>query len=105
MARSGQVCRRLFLLWPNLLGPVAYMAWISAIKFDKGSGRHHDHGRGHEHEHGHEHSHDHRNGHGNPIERGPSAISRNLLKMTEGVPLVHSILIEKDSRRIGYFMW
>lgn len=44
--------------------------------------------------------------HAHPKEiKGPSSVTRALLRMTEGVPLVHSILIEKDSRRIGYFMW
>lgn len=53
----------------------------------------------------HSHSHDH--GHANePKEvKAPSAITKALMRMTESIPLVHSILLERDSRRIFYFMW
>lgn len=53
--------------------------------------------------HSHDHDHDHAQA---PKEiKAPSAITKSLMKITEGVPLVHSILIERDSRRIFYFMW
>lgn len=35
----------------------------------------------------------------------PSRISRFLLDSSQKWPLLHSILVEKDSRRIFYFMW
>lgn len=55
---------------------------------------HHSHGNSHGHE---QHKHSDHHAH-------PSRISTYLLKSTEGWPLLHSILLEKDSRRIFYFM-
>ncbi|KAG0642703.1 cation efflux family-domain-containing protein [Tuber brumale] len=71
---------------------------MAAIQID---GVAHDH----RHRHHHDYAHEHGNSHVHPKGiKNPSSITKALLKMTEGVPLVHSILIEKDSRRIGYFM-
>lgn len=84
----------------GLVGNIAFggLMW-AAMKFDRKS---------HSHDH-HDHDHDHSHGHGHvqaPKEvKAPSAITRSLMKSTEGVPLLHSILIERDSRRIFYFMW
>ena len=59
---------------------------------------HHSHGNSHGHEHHHqEHKHFDHHAH-------PSRISTYLLNRAEGWPLLHSILLEKDSRRIFYFM-
>ena len=58
---------------------------------------HHSHG--HSHGHGHHQEHKHADHHAHP-----SWISTYLLKKTEKSPLLHSILLEKDSRRIFYFM-
>lgn len=93
----------------GLLGNVVFGGLIwAAMQFDKKS-------HSHDHHHHHDHDHGQRNGHGHghaqaqaqaPKEvKAPSAITRSLMKSTEGVPLLHSILIERDSRRIFYFMW
>ena len=59
---------------------------------------HHSHGNSHGHEHHHqEHKHFDHHAH-------LSRISTYLLNRAEGWPLIHSILLEKDSRRIFYFM-
>ena len=55
----------------------------------------------------HDHSHHHEHGqssHGHSHDDAPSRITSSLLRMTEDWPLTHSILLEKDSRRILYFM-
>ena len=59
---------------------------------------HHPHtqSHGHSHQHSEQKAPDH---HGQP-----SKISRYLLERVQGWPLLHSILVEKDSRRIFYFM-
>lgn len=77
----------------TLIGNVGFggLVW-AAMQFDKNS---------HAHDHGHAHGHARV-----PKEvKAPSAITKSLMKSTEGVPLIHSILIERDSRRIFYFMW
>ncbi|KAK0367772.1 cation efflux family protein [Colletotrichum limetticola] len=56
---------------------------------------HHGHSHAHSHSHSHSHSHDHAK---------PSLFTRVLLKYTPAVPVLHTILVEKDSRRIFYFM-
>lgn len=57
------------------------------------------------HNHNHDHSHhDHAHGKAAKEDKAPSAITRSLMKLTEPIPLIHSILIERDSRRIFYFM-
>ena len=59
------------------------------------SSSHHTHGHGHGHGHSH-HNHQHHN--------DLSQISNYLLNYSQKWPLLHSILAEKDSRRIFYFM-
>lgn len=51
--------------------------------------------------HGH---HDHDHGHSTVAKNAPSAISQMLISACTGNSLLHSILVEKDSRRIFYFM-
>ncbi|KAA8914487.1 cation efflux family-domain-containing protein [Sphaerosporella brunnea] len=84
----------------------------TALTYDKSSssGEHshehshshssHDHSHSNGHPHGHSHNHDDHHHHAAP----PSAASKFLMRKFEGVPLIHSILAEKDSRRISYFM-
>ncbi|GKT93116.1 cation efflux protein/zinc transporter [Colletotrichum tofieldiae] len=75
---------------------------------------HHDHGHDHDHDHdhghcdghehhGHSHAHAHSHSHGHDHAK-PSFFTRVLLKYTPAVPVLHTILVEKDSRRIFYFM-
>jgi zinc transporter 5/7 len=62
---------------------------------------HHDHEK---HEHGHGHSHNHK-GHNHSISADPrSKFTTFLLPMFQKYPLLHTIMAEKDSRRIFYFM-
>lgn len=76
-----------------LLGNIGFggLVW-AAMQFDKNS-------------HGHDHGHAHEHAQAPKEVKAPSAITKSLMKSTEGVPLIHSILVERDSRRIFYFMW
>jgi hypothetical protein len=104
---------------PPLYGPTSIISHFAALALDKRSASgHHSHGHSHSHSshdhshsshdhshsngHSHGHSHDHDDHHHNAAP--PSAVTKFLLRKFEGNPLVHSILIEKDSRRISYFM-
>lgn len=62
------------------------------------SSTHHTHGHGHGHSH-HEHPEKHLGHHDEP-----SRFSKYVLGFSRKWPLLHSILVEKDSRRIFYFM-
>lgn len=53
--------------------------------------------------HSHSHTHNHHNHSHGPTEAG--AVTKWLLHRSEPYPLLHSILKEKDSRSIFYFMW
>ncbi|KAK2063562.1 cation efflux family protein [Colletotrichum caudatum] len=67
---------------------------------------HHEHDHSHDHSHAHcdkHHHHDHAHAHGHDHAK-PSLFTRVLLKYTPAVPVLHTILVEKDSRRIFYFM-
>ncbi|KAM0285956.1 hypothetical protein ACHAQH_001143 [Verticillium albo-atrum] len=68
---------------------------------DHGHDHGHDLSHGHSHSHDHAHDHSHNHGHGHP---DPSLFSKVLLKVTPSFPFLHSILVEKDSRRIFYFL-
>ncbi|KAL3421112.1 cation efflux protein zinc transporter [Phlyctema vagabunda] len=58
----------------------------------------------HHHDHAHDHDHDHHNhSHGTTLETR-SRFTNRLLPLVQGYPLLHTILAEKDSRRIFYFM-
>jgi zinc transporter 5/7 len=72
---------------------------------------HHDHSHDHSHSHNHSHSHDHSNHHGHDHghphddDKGKrSLFTRMILPYTTRFPILNAILIEKDSRRIFYFM-
>ena len=68
------------------------------------------HGHNHSHDHGHDHGHDHNHGqheghhdhHDHTAER--SIFTGLVLRYTSGWPLLHTIMTDKDSRRILYFM-
>jgi zinc transporter 5/7 len=66
----------------------------------------HDHSHTHTHDHAHSHDHDHR-GHSHSHEDKSakrSLFTRMILPYTANLPILNAILIEKDSRRIFYFM-
>ena len=62
--------------------------------------------KGHSHNHDHHDHHDRKEPHVSHDHAGPhSRITEFLLQSSENWSLLHSILVEKDSRRIFYFMW
>ncbi|EFY99059.1 Cd2+/Zn2+ transporter protein [Metarhizium robertsii ARSEF 23] len=68
---------------------------------------HHGHSSDHHHNHevGHKHDHAHIDEHRSDPGKAPrSLFTRTLLKYTARFPILHAILVEKDSRRIFYFM-
>ncbi|KAF7558390.1 hypothetical protein G7046_g5757 [Stylonectria norvegica] len=82
---------------------------------DHGHAHHHDHDHTHDHDHSghdHGHDHDHNNGpshspaHNHDYENAAkrSLFTKMLLPYTAQFPILHAIMIEKDSRRIFYFM-
>ncbi|OLN97586.1 putative zinc transporter cis4 [Colletotrichum chlorophyti] len=75
----------------------------------------HSHNHSHDHDHSHDHSHGHCNGHDHDHAHShshahdhdhakPSLFTRVVLRYTPAFPVLHTILVEKDSRRIFYFM-
>ncbi|KAI5797614.1 cation efflux family-domain-containing protein [Geopyxis carbonaria] len=80
---------------------------LAAMEFDKRKPKSASHSHGHDHDHSHSHSHghdDHSHDHP-PVPRAPpSRASLRLIHATESYPLLHSILLDRDSRRISYFM-
>ncbi|KAM5362018.1 hypothetical protein ACJZ2D_012768 [Fusarium nematophilum] len=64
----------------------------------------HDHHHSHDHQHGHDHSHSHDHSHDHENSSKRSLLTRMILPYTARFPILHAILIEKDSRRIFYFM-
>ena len=105
----GSVLSGSFLM---LFGPASWIYYASQASFTAASfaaivydthksvaiTSHHSHGHSHGHGHHHqEHKHSDHHAHA-------SRISTYLLNKTEKWPLLHSILLEKDSRRIFYFM-
>jgi zinc transporter 5/7 len=72
---------------------------VGAVAFDIRPHSHAHSHAGHKHAHGHDHSHSHEHHlHGNH-----SRISAFLIARATPGSIVHSVLIEKDSRRIAYF--
>lgn len=77
-----------------LLGATVFDTGISAISRPSSSDHSH---AGHAHTHSHSHSHEHHL-HGNH-----SRISRFIISRCTPGSILHSVMIEKDSRRIAYF--
>lgn len=79
--------------------PIASIGLVGAVMFDTRPSTTHSHSHGHSHAaHGHAHSHHDHHLHGNR-----SRLSDFLIARTTPGSILHSILIEKDSRRIAYF--
>ena len=84
----------------NIAFPWVCALLVGAVAFDTRSPVPHSHGHGHaghKHSHGHDHEHEHHL-HGNH-----SRISAFLIARATPGSIVHSVLIERDSRRIAYF--
>ncbi|KAI5821303.1 cation efflux family-domain-containing protein [Pyronema omphalodes] len=82
---------------------------MSAVSYDKyqssrSNTHNHSHSHGHDHSHDHDHhGHDHSHDAHKPV-APPSAATKFLIQRFSAFPLIHGILLEKDSRRIAYFM-
>ncbi|KAL2890301.1 Metal tolerance protein 8 [Ceratocystis lukuohia] len=63
---------------------------------------HHDHKHGHDHDHDHDHVHFHAHAHSSMDDK--SRVTKFLLGYTSSYPFLNAIMIEKDSRRILYYM-
>ncbi|KAI9780962.1 MAG: putative zinc transporter msc2 [Geoglossum umbratile] len=88
----------------TLLGVLSYLALRIDSTSPSSSASHLQH---HHHHHHHQHhSHQHGVVHGlhHHGYRSHSIVTKYLLQMAQHWPLAHSILVEKDSRRIFYFM-
>lgn len=109
----GGVFVTLFQLWEQF-SPLDYM-WLSfpltcagfvgAVMFDTRSSvfsKSHSHSHGHSHS-GHGHSHDHDHNHDHHLHGNHSRLSAFLIARATPGSIIHSVLIEKDSRRIAYF--
>jgi solute carrier family 30 (zinc transporter), member 5/7 len=66
---------------------------VSRIETEHHQGHHHSHQHLHHHNHNHNHNHNH------------SKLTGFLLRRCVPGSIIHSILLEKDSRRIAYFGW
>ena len=94
-------------LWPGTVtnGALSALSCV-AVMYDTSSAHSHDH---HDHDddshtgHGHNHKHEHKH---DPEQHAPAKVSfvtSFLLTLVSPGSLMHSILSEKDSRRIAYF--
>jgi zinc transporter 5/7 len=84
-----------------------YSPYTSDMKTPDSASHDHDHSHDHSHKHSHDHKHDHDHDKSHNHAHPPESRSRAttfLLSLTSGSSLMHQILIEKDSRRIFYFM-
>jgi zinc transporter 5/7 len=83
--------------------PFACAALVGAVMYDTAVpavSSAHTHGHGHSHS-GHSHKHDHQHEH--HLHGNHSRLSAFLIARSTPGSIIHSILIEKDSRRIAYF--
>ena len=89
--------------WPTL--PFISAIFVGAVMFDVRSptlSAPHAHGHSHSgHKHSHDHQHDHQHDH--HLHGNHSRLSAFLIAQATPGSIIHSVLIEKDSRRIAYF--
>ncbi|KAL1311559.1 hypothetical protein AAFC00_001678 [Neodothiora populina] len=90
-------------IWPGTIlnGALSALSCV-AVMYDTQPPHSHSHDHDNDHAHAHAHAHDHHHKHA----RGPGKVTfvtSFLLTLVEPGSLLHSILIEKDSRRIAYF--
>ena len=88
-------------LWPGTIcnGGLSALGFAGVI-FDTSSSSHDG-----DHSHDHDHAHNVNTRHHHPIEGQCSPFTKLILTNCAPGSLVHSIMIEKDSRRICYFTW
>lgn len=90
--------------WPELyhiaFTALSYILYACGVAWDTRSSHTHSHAHDHSHA-GHGHSHEHKHEH--HLHANPSRISEFLIARTTPGSIIHSIMIERDSRRIAYF--
>lgn len=79
---------------------LSYILYASGVSWDTRTPHAHSHAHDHSHA-GHGHAHDHKHEH--HLHANPSKISTFLIARTTPGSIIHSIMIERDSRRIAYF--
>lgn len=109
--KLGALCIAGFSLWEHYhsgLVSVAFL-WVCAVLvgttvFDTRSGTTSVQSHGHSHTgHSHAHQHDHAPRHDHHLHGNHSRLSAFLIARATPGSIIHSVLIEKDSRRIAYF--
>jgi zinc transporter 5/7 len=95
-----------FSFWENYSSGHIFIAFpwvcamlVGAVAFDTRPHSHSHSHAGHKHAHGHDHNH----GHEHHLHGNHSRISAFLIARATPGSIIHSVLIEKDSRRIAYF--
>ncbi|KAH6644000.1 cation efflux family-domain-containing protein [Boeremia exigua] len=88
--------------WPEwyhvIFTGLSYILYACGVAWDTRA----SHAHSHTHDHSHaDHSHDHKHEH--HLHANPSRISEFLIARTTPGSILHSIMIERDSRRIAYF--
>ncbi|KAF2625205.1 cation efflux protein [Macroventuria anomochaeta] len=79
---------------------LSYTLYACGVAWDTRAS--HAHSHAHEHTHAdHGHSHDHKHEH--HLHANPSKVSAFLIAQTTPGSIIHSVMIERDSRRIAYF--
>lgn len=90
--------------WPELyhvaFTGLSYILYACGVVWDTRASHAHSHTHDHAHA-GHDHSHDHKHEH--HLHANPSKISEFLIARTTPGSIIHSVMIERDSRRIAYF--
>ncbi|KAL5394059.1 hypothetical protein PMIN06_007486 [Paraphaeosphaeria minitans] len=86
---------------------VAFAVVLGATAFDTRASAHsrassHDHSHA-THRHSHSHDHDHDHGHDHHLHGNHSKVSAFIIARCTSGSIIHSVMIEKDSRRIAYF--
>ncbi|KAJ4366552.1 putative zinc transporter msc2 [Ascochyta clinopodiicola] len=79
---------------------LSYTLYACGVSWDTRSSHAHSHAHDHahaDHDHKHDHNHEHH------LHANPSRISAFLIARTTPGSIIHSIMIERDSRRIAYF--
>lgn len=78
---------------------------MSNFGSETSSHHHDDHNHSHSHGHDHSHNHKHEGSHSSSsLVESKSRFTNFILSRTQNSPLLHTIMLEKDSRRIFYFM-
>ena len=79
---------------------LSHILYACGVSWDTRATHAHSHAHGHSHtDHGHAHDHKHEH----HLHANPSRISQFIIARTTPGSIIHSVMIERDSRRIAYF--